>query len=383
MMKGIALLSFVALAATVPGPERAGSGTDRVALARVGTFFVGGHYLPDRSAMAGQAHILYLLPAHRAHAAPIVFIPGMGQTITNFLETPDGRPGWAWRFVGRGFAVYLMDQPGRGASGYDRTSYGPAHKESLLVIEQRFTAPEHFPAMSGKATGWPQARKHTQWPGSGMAGDPVFDQFYASQVPSSSGTVSARLVAAAGAALLDRIGPSIVVTHSQAGAFGWEIGDLRPDKVRAMIAIEPSGPPFYNAPPPWGDGNPDKLSRPWGLTATPLTYEPRVDDPADLKPVQTPGAAPVGEVRCWQQAEPEHELANIAHFPVLVVDSEASYHVGYDRCTARYLKQAGVRTDYLRLAEAGIHGNGHMMMLEKNSNAIADALISWITRQHL
>jgi hypothetical protein len=29
----------------------------------------------------------------------------------------------------------------------------------------------------------PQARMHTQWPGTGRAGDPIVDQFHASQVP--------------------------------------------------------------------------------------------------------------------------------------------------------------------------------------------------------
>ena len=41
----------------------------------------------------------------------------------------------------------------------------------------RFAAPERF-------NFWPQAHLHTQWPGKGEPGDPVFDQFYASQVPS-------------------------------------------------------------------------------------------------------------------------------------------------------------------------------------------------------
>ena len=48
----------------------------------------------------------------------------------------------------------------------------------------------------------------------------------------------------AGAALLDKIGPAIVLTHSQSGSFGWLIADARPKLVKAIIAIEPSGPPF-------------------------------------------------------------------------------------------------------------------------------------------
>jgi hypothetical protein len=55
---------------------------------------------------------------------------------------------------------------------------------------------------------WPQAHFHTQWPGKGAPGDPVFDHFFASQVTGMAGSVvqfnrNARL------ALLDKIGPAI------------------------------------------------------------------------------------------------------------------------------------------------------------------------------
>ena len=66
-----------------------------------------------------------------------------------------------------------------------------------------------------------------------------------------------QLVQNAGTALLDRIGPAILVTHSQAGPFGWLLADARPKLVRGIIAVEPSGPPFEGAvlskgPEKWG-----------------------------------------------------------------------------------------------------------------------------------
>jgi hypothetical protein len=60
------------------------------------------------------------------------------------------------------------------------------------------------------------------------------------------------------------------------------------------------------------------------------------------------------------------------------VTSEASYHASYDHCTVRYLAQAGVKTTFIRLPDVGIHGNGHMMMLEKNSDQIADVIERWL-----
>ena len=40
---------------------------------------------------------------------------------------------------------------------------------------------------------------------------------------------------------IDRVGPSIILFHSQAGSFGFKVAQARPDKVKALIAIEPAG----------------------------------------------------------------------------------------------------------------------------------------------
>jgi hypothetical protein len=84
-------------------------------------------------------------------------------------------------------------------------------------------------------------------------------------------------------------------------------------------------------------------------------------------------------VRCWQQAEPARKLAKLQNISVLVVEAEASYHAPYDHCTVNYLKQAGVtKTTYVRLADRGIHGNAHMLMLEKNNAEIAEVAREWL-----
>jgi hypothetical protein len=44
------------------------------------------------------------------------------------------------------------------------------------------------------------------------------------------------------------------------------------------------------------------------------------------------------------------------------------------------LKQAGVPATWIRLADVGIHGNGHAMMLEKNNLQVADVLYGWISK---
>ena len=88
-------------------------------------------------------------------------------------------------------------------------------------------------------------------------------------------------------------------------------------------------------------------------------------------------------VRCWLQKEPARKLPNLEGIPVLIIMSEASYHAPYDHCTAAYLTQAGVQNTLHPPADVGVHGNGHMMMIEKNNAAIAAVIAQWLDRQRL
>ena len=141
--------------------------------------------------------------------------------------------------------------------------------------QTRFVAPERYKQ-------WPQAHLHTQWPGSGAPGDPVFDQFFASQVTGMAASV-VQVNRDALVALLDKIGPAILMTHSQSGPIGWPVADARPDLVKALISVEPAGPPFYgveNVPAPeWFKYAPSANT--WGTTAVPLTYSPRAEKSTD------------------------------------------------------------------------------------------------------
>jgi pimeloyl-ACP methyl ester carboxylesterase len=83
---------------------------------------------------------------------------------------------------------------------------------------------------------------------------------------------------------------------------------------------------------------------------------------------------------CWMQKSPARQLVNLKGIPVMVMAAEASYHQVYDHCTAKYLRQAGVTTEYIRLQDKGIRGNGHMVMIEKNNLDIARVIDEWIVR---
>ena len=46
----------------------------------------------------------------------------------------------------------------------------------------------------------------------------------------------------------------------------------------------------------------------------------------------------------------------------------------------QFLRQAGVRVEHLKLAEKGIHGNGHLQFLEMNNLEIIELLEKWIAK---
>src|SRR5579863_8005013 len=242
-------------------------------IAREGYLFAGGKYstVKDAKVMSGQIYAEFQFPAHERHPYPIVFIHGGAQTGTNFTGTPDGREGWAQFFLRQGYAVYVVDQAGRGRSAYLDSVYGPQTTQSVDFVLHRFTAIENY-------NQWPQAHLHTQWPGKGTPGDPFFDQFFASQVQAMASYPLQQQFSVDGIlALLEKIGPAILLTHSQSGAIGWPVADARPDRVKAIVAVEPSGPPFYNVDnvpgPEWFRDAADQ-QRPWGIAAGPLTYSP-------------------------------------------------------------------------------------------------------------
>jgi hypothetical protein len=106
----------------------------------------------------------------------------------------------------------MIDQPMRG-----RSAVHPADGATRMFTAQNEQF--QFTAIESDGT-WPGREKHTQWPGDGAnkgkAGDPVFDQFYASQVETViSNEETQQRNQDAGAALLDKIGPAIVPTRGQ------------------------------------------------------------------------------------------------------------------------------------------------------------------------
>lgn len=103
-----------------------------------------------------------------------------------------------------------------------------------------------------------------KWLGNGTPSDPIFNQFFASQLQQQSNTTLTTLNNVhASISLLSLIGPAILVTHSHGGPYGWGIADAVPSLVHAIVAIEPEGPPFV------GEIIAHGPARPWVLRICP------------------------------------------------------------------------------------------------------------------
>src|SRR5580704_13957717 len=345
-------------------------------LAHDGFFYVNGKptVVDGREYISGQMYVEVRIPARKTKPWPIIMVHGGTMSGTNFTGTPDGREGWAQYFVRQGYAVYVVDQPGRGRSGYLSGAYGPSRNVLRSNSASRFVAQEKFKL-------WPQAHLHSQWPGSGAPDDDASMQLASGQLPAIESFAKQQVLNRdALLALLEKIGPSILLVHSQAGAFGWPVADARPDLVKALLAIEPNGPPFHPVDfigaPDWFKEGPIALG--YGITGVPLTYAPAIKDASELEIVRQDKADAPELVRCYAQQEPARQLPNLQKVAILVLTSEASYHAPYDHCTVRYLQQAGVKPSYIKLADIGIHGNSHVMMLEKNNQEIAAVIARWL-----
>ncbi|MGY9107675.1 MAG: alpha/beta hydrolase, partial [Alphaproteobacteria bacterium] len=202
-----------------------------------GNFYIGGRYVEnnDDMPMIGQMYVQYQIPYERVHEYPIVMVHGGSQTGSGFISTPDGREGWATYFLRRGYAVYVVDQSARGRSAYINDIYGPSRRQAREYVMERFAASERYGA-------FPQAEAHTQWPGNAEPGDPVFDNYFASNVPSMQNReMQTEMNVSALEALLDRLGPSIVLVHSQSGNYGWPLAQNRPELLKVLVAVEPTG----------------------------------------------------------------------------------------------------------------------------------------------
>ena len=155
-----------------------------------------------------------------------------------------------------------------------------------------------------------------------------YDNFVKQVVPRWLDTDDA--IIAAYTELVDKVCPCVILFHSQAGAFGFKVAQARPDKIKALVAVEP---------------------------------------------------AVAGDIG---------QAAALKSIPVLMVfgdyiaqDSRWPKMRQGDLDFAQAVRGAGGSVDVVNLPEVGIKGNSHMLMMDKNNGEVADLIQKWLVGKGL
>lgn len=311
---------------------------------RRGHFWVPGERVSvdGKTLQRGPMFVEWEAPEQVTQPYPVVLVHGGALQGMEWLDTPDGRPGWAQRFVEAGYATFVVDRPGQGRSPYQADAIGPMGPS--------------FPYEEGQEVFFPAAaaKTHTQFPFD-PEDDEALDQYIAPFGPLPADlAVSQEMDADRLAGLLDRIGPAIIMTHSASGSDGWLAADRRPGLVAAIVSVEPMGPAFADTP------NIGALE--WGLTAAPIAYDPP--------------RATAAEVRA---ADPSSlRIPALAGVPVAVVSGETSAQSKFAPAIVDFLHTAGAAAELLHLPDYGVYGNGHGLIYEKNSDQALQPVLQWL-----
>ena len=337
------LMGAAASAAVVCSlPALAGGEAGRVSLRDVGGRFVGYTTAPGDNGslnVSNGMYVQFMLPAKRRHAYPIVMIHGGGGQGTDWLDTPDGRDGWADYFVADGWDVYVVDRPGHGRSQSNPTCRdGKVGVANTAIISRLATS---------DATVWPGGAPTltnptvVAWTASGTTAPYCGDALAAEKI----------------SALLSEIGPAILLAHSAGGGSTFRVPDQNAKNVVGIIAFEGAG---SNPVAPGQNGAP-------GLIAGWRT-----------EPALPQNFAPVDRGGCPMQGDRPSKLVNYAQVPIILVGSEKGLS-SQDalKCQASVWQQAGVDASYVWLPDRGLRGGGHFAMAQLDTGKYASAFIGF------
>ena len=289
-----------------------------------------------------HAYVFYQVPAN-ARRLPLVFWHGHGQSAKTWDTTPDGRVGFQTLFLRRGYPVYLLDQPrrGRAARGTVGGTVPATPDEQMWFGIFRLGV-------------WP-----TLYPGVQFSRDSsALNQFFRQAVP-NTGPYDAAVYTSAAAALFERIGPGVLVTHSASGTLGWRTA-IKSRNVRAIVSYEPGGDfvfPEGEAPAPTalrgGAFTPPTipLSDFMQLTKVPIVvyYGDNIPEQPTTNPGQDQWRVFRALARQWRDAVNRH----------------------------------GGDVTLVELPSVGIRGNTHFPMSNLNNVQVADHLSAWLRQKGL
>lgn len=323
-----------------------------------GSFAIGGTQkkepgtfdLKDALKPAGQtfhgdhAYVFYQIPASPKRY-PMVFLHGAGQSKKTWESTPDGRDGFQNIFLRKGYGIYLLDQPRRGAAG-----------KSMVASSVSPVADEQFWFTQFRIGNYPDYFAGVQFPKDAAA----LEQFYRQMTP-NTGPFDADVISNAISRLFDKLDGGILITHSQGGGPGWSTA-IKNTKVKAIIAYEPySGFVFPKGELP----EPIKSS---GLFGELKGTEIPLSD--FIKLTKLPIVIYYGD--------------NIAKETSTVWNKD-HWRSGLEmaRVWAAAINKHGGDAKVVHLPEVGINGNTHFPFSDLNNNQIADLLSDWLKEKGL
>ena len=300
-----------------------------------GSFAVGGKVLTDEKGNTlhgDHAYVFYQIPPN-AKQLPLVFVHGTGQFSKTWETTPDGREGFQNIFLRRGYSTYIIDQPRRGRAG--RSTEGvtiPAiYDEQLWFNRFRLGI-------------WPNFFEGVQFPKDKES----LEQYFRQMAP-NTGPFDLNVVSDAVGKLFDKVGPAILVDHSQGGAVGWQTF-RKTNNVKAIIAYEPGGEfPFIKGEEPTDLKTPTGVSETIGISEEEFmryTTIPILIIYGDNLPEKVPSGYPERD-----------EWAN---------------RLGWARQWAESVNAHGGDVTVIHLPEIGIKGNTHFPFSDLNNVEIAD-----------
>ena len=317
-----------------------------IRIAEQGSFAVGGTVLRDSAGHTyhgDHAYVFYQQPVD-ARRYPLVFAHGVGQFSKTWETTPDGREGFQNIFLRRGFGVYLVDQPRRGNAGRstETVTLSPAFDEEVWFNRFRVGI-------------WPDYFEGVQF-----SRDPEALNQYFRQMTPTIGSVDFEVYSDAYAALFERIGPAIFVTHSQGGPVGWQTL-LKTRNIRAIVSYEPGG----GIPFPVGQV-PEE-----GRVLTLSKKTEGIEVPMDvfLEYTKIPIVVYYGDNLPETDERPEiYEWTRRLHLM---------------RRWAEMLNERGGDVTVIHLPEVGLHGNTHFPMSDLNNKEVAELMFQWLEERGL